>query len=68
MTLEISNANISISLIQTTMEIYLDQNQGLKLRKKQCLLFVVVVVVFSDHTVCIFARFNLLRSRGKMAH
>ena len=46
MTLEISNANISISLIQTTMEIYLDQNQGLKIRKKQCLLFVVAVVFF----------------------
>ena len=48
------------------------ENKGPKLRKKQCLLFfvvfVVVVVFFSGHTVCIFAKFNLLRSRGKMAH
>ena len=46
------------------------ENKGPKLRRKQCLLFFVVFVVvfFSGHTVCIFVKFNLLRSRGKMAH
>ena len=45
------------------------ENKGPKLRKKQCLLFFVVVVIFfSGHTVCILTKFNLLRSRGKMAH
>ena len=56
MTLEISNANISISLIQTTMQIYLPYQKWLwKCTKKFFFtngVFIIIIIILVLFQVC----------------